>query len=228
MLNEVARQIVEDGDISAAEAVDGIDEDEIPDEPEDQRPAVGLLISRFALMLTAIAIALKAGRISRAAFIQQSVSVLGEASSLGYNAGLAETDPAMVGQLPLPESAMSRVAAQETYLEGFADVILAGPVPTDAAIAQRANLYSGIIWPSYQQGRAAGAQSRVDRMPDSGLEVWFDWEDSGDERECSDCPALAENGPYRMATMQIFPGDGNTICGGNCRCQLILSVRPIE
>jgi len=84
---------------------------------------------------------------------------------------------------------------------------------TEAQIRARAKLYAGKAYARYWQ------EDRLLKLSAGDLieERWFD---SHDERECGDCPALADLGWLPLGTLRTVPGAGATECLGNCRCML--------
>ena len=63
----------------------------------------------------------------------------------------------------------------------------------------------------------ATMQGNMVAMQNYGVEL-FEWSDSGDERECDDCEALAEGGPYTIDEIPDYPAHPD------CRCDLIASL----
>ena len=70
------------------------------------------------------------------------------------------------------------------------------------------------------QGGALGTmQSRAD----GDLGKMMKWQTVGDDRVCDDCLELGKQParPYSEWLTSNLPGDGQTICGGRCRCDIV-------
>src|SRR5438309_14178 len=98
-------------------------------------------------------------------------------------------------------------AKQFDYLEGFTDDLEAGqePVSNEA----RVKLYGGTVRAAYWQG----AVSEYDEP--------LDWVLNDNVQNCDDCIELADNSPYDPGDLPTVPGAGDTVCLGNCNCQLV-------
>lgn len=106
------------------------------------------------------------------------------------------------------------------YLQGFAlDLMRLDPRYWDAnkgewrtdAIRNRMRLYLGKTRGTAGHGFVMG----------SPQDAQFEWELTAVEQHCTDCPILAEGGPYSKQTLYTTPGAGDTPCLGNCLCRLV-------
>lgn len=97
-----------------------------------------------------------------------------------------------------------------TSLAKFAQAIANGEL-TPAQAAARARLYAGKAYSRFW------AEDRLQQIAAGMVEER--WDDTGDERECDSCRALAARGWVPIGTLPS-PGDGTTPCLGNCRCRL--------
>jgi len=100
----------------------------------------------------------------------------------------------------------TRIAEQYEYLESFADDIAAG---SNLASAERAALY------------ARGSQSAYWRGSVSDFDGAVDWILGANTNNCEDCIEMADGSPYEPGELRQVPGDGNTVCLGNCHCVLV-------
>lgn len=96
------------------------------------------------------------------------------------------------------------------YLAGFAQAIANGELTPEQAEA-RARLYAGKAYSRFW------AEDRLQQIAAGMVEER--WDDTGDDRECSDCHALAARGWVPIGTLPS-PGDGSTACLGACRCSV--------
>ena len=98
------------------------------------------------------------------------------------------------------------------YLRGFQNDIASGMYEDrEDQAARRAASYAG-------RARGTANGGFVDGSPDTAQ---FYWQDTDDERECEDCPILAEASPYGRDDIPAVPGSNDTPCLFNCRCRLV-------
>lgn len=98
------------------------------------------------------------------------------------------------------------------HLTSFAQDLADGKLTPEQAAA-RARLYSGKAYSRFWQ------EDELERTKDAAYTM-YRWRDVRDERECSDCSALAAQGWVPIGTFGTVPGAGDTVCLGNCRCEL--------
>lgn len=98
------------------------------------------------------------------------------------------------------------------YLRDFCEAVANGEL-TPAQAAARARLYAGKAYSRFW------AEDRLQQIAAGMVEER--WDDTGDDRECSDCHALAARGWVPIGTLPS-PGDGSTECLGACRCSRLV------
>lgn len=104
------------------------------------------------------------------------------------------------------------LAAQYSYLAGFARGLEDSLGLTPEQAAARASLYAGAAYAAFWREDMRLAQER-------GLTL-ARWRATGDDRTCEDCLALERRGAAPIDSFPL-PGDGSTACLGNCRCDLV-------
>lgn len=97
------------------------------------------------------------------------------------------------------------------FLSGFLGDIETGAVRSLNEARARARLYSG---------RAYSRFWEKDRQYRLTRHKWEWWSTVGDDRVCGDCEALEASGRVPIGTLQTVPGAGDTVCLGNCRCEI--------
>jgi len=94
------------------------------------------------------------------------------------------------------------------FLNTFAEDLAAGRL-TEAQALARIQQYGNAAGQSYNR--------EFDRRTPTGLEVW--WVLNPGE-SCNDCVSQAAGSPYAPGELTIFPQSGQTVCRGNCNCEL--------
>lgn len=82
---------------------------------------------------------------------------------------------------------------------------------SEAAVRARSRLYAG---------KLRGTTNRA-FVETTAPNVAFEWVLGGAEEHCSDCPRMAELGPWYRDTLAFVPGEGGTPCLTNCKCRLV-------
>jgi hypothetical protein len=77
--------------------------------------------------------------------------------------------------------------------------------------ASRLNAGDSVAWSGEQAGYAEAANE--------GSQL-LQWNDSGDDRTCSDCLMLGAMPPMPLQDWPCMPGDASTECNAGCRCSL--------
>lgn len=103
-------------------------------------------------------------------------------------------------------------ASQFEFLEGFANDIEAGTGTME--FDARMGMYAKAVKTAYWAGSTIESE-------DGSL---FDWILS-DGENCEDCLEFADSGPYTRDTLPAYPGDGTSVCKGNCGCSIVRSRR---
>lgn len=183
---------------------------------EELAAALLLLMSRTRAALSDLADQLEAGEITAEAFGDSAISLLGsahaEAAALGVELGTGVGGVTAADEIAGLEAALGDTG----YMARFVADIIAGRYSTEEgpldmeAIKRRLRLYAeGLLGTANEQW--------VKTLDATAL---ITWHDTGDERECSDCPLLADGSPYTPATLPTVPGAGATQCITACRCWL--------
>jgi len=150
-----------------------------------------------------------------------------EASKKAYSAFLqAHANARFAGRLaagdkmPLGEGDREAVALlaeeQQQYFEKFAGQIEAGKytgedgVLRESAIEDRAGLYTLRLRGTAADGWAGALDA----------DELIEWQLGGSENNCSICPDLAEQGPYKPGELPTTPGSNETPCLFRCNCSL--------
>jgi len=187
----------------------------------------GEYAQRFQQLLTYIenqfaelADAVAGGDISPEDFRARAERALRSGYIQAYRYGVGSIDGSVVlGDEDLTEI-MTAFSDDQQYLNNFADQIAAGYVPVnpedraDVAgnmlLSDRANMYANSTRELYFRGQ-------VSRLPDDDE---IEWQDNGDEDECSPCLEAAASSPYTKDDLPGYPGE---ICdgGSRCRCDLV-------
>ena len=97
--------------------------------------------------------------------------------------------------------------SQHEYLEKLANQIDDGTI-SEAQLAVRVKAYA-------QRIVGTANEAWKDNLP---AETLLTWVDTGDERECEDCPVLADGSPYTIENAPPSPGMAATACFTECRC----------
>jgi len=101
------------------------------------------------------------------------------------------------------------------YLNSFIDDIKSGRYTLEDgslnadAIQSRAQLY-------IRKTRGSANESFVNASDDDDYFIW----QLGFTEHCSDCIDLAAGSPYSKDELWTYPGQGDTVCLGNCACNL--------
>ena len=181
---------------------------------------------RFEQLLTYIeqqfaelADAVAGGDISPDDFLTRAERALTSGYIQAYRYGVGSIDGSVVlGDQDLTEI-MTALSEDKQYLANFADQIKAGYVPVNPEdrpdvqgnmlLSDRANMYANSTRELFFRGQ-------VSRLPDDDE---IEWQDNGDEDECSPCLEAAASSPYTKDTLPGYPGD---LCDGGSRCRCSL------
>lgn len=193
---------------------------------------------RFQQLLTYIenqfsdlADAVAGGDISPDEFRTRAEAALRSGYIQAYRYGVGSIDGSVVlGDADLT-AIMTAFSDDQQYLNNFADQISAGYVPVNPEdrpdvqgnmlLSDRANMYANSTRELYYRGQV----SRI--AADDEIE----WQDNGDEDECSPCLEAAAGSPYTSDSLPGYPGD---LCdgGSRCRCDLVyasqIAAQPAE
>ena len=171
------------------------------------------IIGSHKSALALLALALLAGHITRAAFIEKATALLTSGiQQAAVAAGTPGQDAAALAEKLL--------AAQQQRLDSLATALDDATLPTEetpgsgisvAAGRLRAGLLAGAIWAGYQAAKTIGGDD----------DAQFAWRCKEDQASCEDCTANADGSPYNRDDLPGYPGDGGTQCGGNCRCRVV-------
>ena len=136
---------------------------------------------------------------------------IGVASEL-KDAHLAQSMFAVGGRNNMTQANFGRVggvlADEYRYLDNFARQIANGEISKAQALArirQYGNATQQSYWREYAQVTPSNEQIYWRLNPAD---------------HCADCVSLAGGSPYTLANLPTFPGAGETICRGNCKCEL--------
>lgn len=218
-------------------------------DPEEQErhdellAALLLLMEALAALVSGLMLSVARGELDPYTAGQQGVEAFSsfhaQAAALGRQ--LAGIDGEEVGEADDLLGSSASIAQAE-FLANFTNDIQAGRYNdeetgevSESAVNSRGFLYGAVLlgtanlaWAnSVASGGSTsdgGANEPIGGGGSAEQEVLlFTWHDTGDERECSDCPGLAAGGPYTRETLPTTPGAGATKCGGRCRCYLTTS-----
>ena len=182
---------------------------------------------RFSELADAVA----GGDISPEDFRARAERVLRSGYIQAYRYGVGSIEgSAILGDRDLADI-MTAFSDDQQYLNNFADQIAEGYVPVNpedrASVAgnmllsDRADMYANSTRELYFRGQ-------VSRIDDSDE---IEWQDNGDEAECSACLEAAAGSPYTKDSLPGYPGD---LCdgGSRCRCGLVyasqVAAQPAE
>lgn len=108
------------------------------------------------------------------------------------------------------------VEEERPYIANFVQAIRDGKYTGEdggidaEAVTKRMDLYVGKLQSSANEAMTLASD------PD----LLIHWVLGAAERHCSQCPSLAQNGPYRAGDLNIYPGDGTQECSLGCKCSL--------
>ena len=183
--------------------------------------------ARFAELADLVA----SGDISADDFRYRAERALRSGYTQAYRFGAGSVD----GSIQLSDADIAIIAAafaeDNDYLTNFAKQIAEGYVPVNpedianvdgnVLLSERADMYANSTRELYFRGQVA-------RIADDDE---IEWQDNGDEDECSPCLEAAASSPYTKDTLPGYPGD---ICdgGSRCRCELVyasqVAAQPAE
>lgn len=188
---------------------------------------LGALQDQFSQLTDSVA----AGDISADEFRTRAENALRSGYIQAYRYGVGSIEGSVIlGDQDLTEI-MTAFSDDAQYLANFADQISAGYVPVNpedipnvdgnVLLSDRADMYANSTRELYFRGQ-------VSRIAD---DEEIEWQDNGDESECSPCLEAAASSPYTKADLPGYPGD---ICdgGSRCRCELVyasqVAAQPAE
>lgn len=126
------------------------------------------------------------------------------------DAHLAQSAFAVGGKRNMTQANYGRVGGvlrdEYGYLNQFAQDIVDGKQSRAQAVARIA-----------QYGQATQQSYWREYANDTNDKIYWRLNPSD---HCKDCVELAGNSPYTATTLPTFPGAGETVCRGNCKCEL--------
>jgi len=171
---------------------------------------------RFSELADAVA----SGDISPQEFRYRAERALRSGYTQAYRYGVGSIEGSVVLTEADFQNILDAFDEDSTYLHNFADQIAAGYVPVNPEdrpetegnmlLSDRADMYANSTRELYYRGQ-------VSRIADDDE---IEWQDNGDEDECSPCLEAAAGSPYTKDDLPGYPGD---ICdgGSRCRCSLV-------
>lgn len=148
----------------------------------------------------------EAGKIDKSKFLSKTRNTLSKAYKKAFLKGSGYDEVPGKNEAWLKDFS----ASQFKYLEGFASAIEDGT--TIMGTSQRMGMYAEATRAAYWAGSVAGSSRNAE----------FDWV-LGPTENCDDCIELSDGGPYRRNNLPTVPGAGDTVCGSNCKCQIVRS-----
>lgn len=105
---------------------------------------------------------------------------------------------------------------ESQWIQGFYNDLRDGRyIGADGAVSDSQIYYRMRLYLGKMRGTAGYGFVDASTSTDS-----FDWEMTGLEDHCADCPILAAGGPYTQDTLYTTPGACDTPCLGYCKCIL--------
>jgi hypothetical protein len=188
--------------------------------PTQYRQRFQDLLSALQDQFSQLADSVAAGDISAEEFRTRAENALRTGYIQAYRYGVGSIEGSVIlGDRDLTEI-MTAFSDDQQYLNNFADQIAAGYVPINPEdipnvdgnmlLSDRADMYANSTRELYFRGQ-------VSRIAD---DEEIEWQDNGDEAECSPCLEAAASSPYTKADLPGYPGE---ICdgGSRCRCDLV-------
>lgn len=196
---------------------------------EDEDSPIATIMAALTVALTVLAIRYRDGKLTSmtTAAAERVVEAHIEAHLVGqdeFSAADAQKAATVAARRVYGDGAgMARIASWATDIR---------PDTTDRAIAQRAAAHAGNVWASYQEGRADGAVASAGGSGPAAIsavggQAVATWRRDRIDTSCTDCLAL-DGRSWPAEEIPQWPGDGGTACRSNCRCQLELSIVPME
>jgi len=175
--------------------------------------------------LALLALALLSGKITKAQYIEKVTALLHSGMVTAAERGGADTAQASALADGILKSQTKRIdgLAHDLDESTLGDGDEAGTGLSAAQAALYAGGLAGMLWGAHQGAKTADAgDDREDGSDEPGAKAaQWDWVlDPETTNHCDDCESNADGGPYSKDDLPGYPGDGSTICAGNCRCRL--------
>lgn len=195
--------------------------------PSEYRRRFDQLLTYVQQQFSELADAVASGDMSPEEFQARAERVLRSGYTQAYRYGVGSIEGAVALSDADLQNILDAFTQDNAYLANFAKQIADGYVPVNPEdrpdvpgnmlLSDRADMYANSTRELFYRGQV----SRIDDEDE------IEWQDNGDEEECSPCLEAAAGSPYSKSDLPGYPGD---ICdgGSRCRCDLVYASQVAE